>query len=175
MESVSNTSSSSQNRTVLWIGIVAAVAVAAMVIVMFLPQSSGGHYSVVDNKVTIDTAEIGKAGAVLATDQGYALYTFQPDAQQDVTCYDRCALNWPPVFLADGVTVEAGPDLDASLLGDVTDRNGKRVATYNGWPLYLYTGDVTPGTAVGHGQYLDGGYWYVIRASGDVVKPGPEQ
>jgi predicted lipoprotein with Yx(FWY)xxD motif len=173
---VSNTTQNSRNRTVLWIGIAAVIAIAAIIVTLVLPQTAGGgHYSVVDRKVTITTVSIGKLGTVLATDQGYALYTYPPDAQHGVTCYDRCALNWPPVFLADGVTLVAGPDLEASLLRDVTDRNGKRVATYDGWPLYLYTGDVTPGTATGHGQYLDGGYWYVIRPSGEIVKPEPQR
>ncbi len=160
----------------LWIAIAAAVAIVAVIIAFVVPQSSGtGHYSVTDNKVTINTGSIGALGTVLVTDQGYALYTFPPDAQQGVTCYDRCALNWPPVFLAEGVSVVAGPGVDASLLGEVTDINGKRVATYNGWPLYLFQGDVSPGPARGNGQYLDGGYWYVIRPSGDVVLPTPQQ
>lgn len=176
VESVSNTSSRSRNRTATWIAIGAAVAVAAVIVTLMLPQHANGwHYSVNDQKVTIETASIGNLGTVLATDQGYALYSFPPDAQREVTCYDRCALHWPPIFLTDGVRVVAGSDVDGSLIGEVTDREGKRVATYNGWPLYLYEGDVTPGTAKGQGQYLDGGYWYVVRPSGDIVKPSPQQ
>lgn len=176
MESVRTIPSKSNTRLVIWIAVVAAVAFAAIIIAFVIPQStSTGHYSVIDNKVTIETASIGVLGTVLVTDQGYALYTFPPDAQQSVTCYDRCALNWPPIFLADGVSVVAGPGVDSSLLGEVTDRDGKRVATYNGWPLYLFQGDVAPGPARGHGQYLDGGYWYVMSPSGDVVMPSPEQ
>lgn len=160
----------------IWIAIIAAVAIVAAIIAFVVPQSADtGHYSVNDGKVTIDSGSIGALGTVLVTDQGYALYTFPPDAQQGVTCYDRCALNWPPVFLAEGVGLVAGPGIDASLLGEVTDRNGKRVATYNGWPLYLFQGDVSPGPARGHVQYLDGGYWYVIRPNGDVVVPSPQQ
>lgn len=176
VEGVNTAPLKSNNRMLLWAGIAAAAILAAVVFALALPgATSGGNYSVVDKKVTIESAAIGNLGTVLATDQGYALYTFLPDAQQGVTCYDRCALNWPPVFLEEGVTTMAGSDLDASLLSDATDRNGKRVATYNGWPLYLYLGDVIPGTAVGQGQYLDGGYWYVIRPSGDVVTPAPPQ
>lgn len=156
----------------LWVGITAAFVIAAVVFALVLPgATSGGNYSVVDKQVTIESATIDKLGPVLVTDQGYLLYTFLPDAQHGVTCYDRCAGNWPPIFLDEGVTEVAGSGLDASLLSEVTDRDGKRVATYNGWPLYLYLGDVVPGTANGHRQYLDGGYWYVIRPSGDVVIP----
>lgn len=160
----------------LWIAISGAVALVAVLIAFVVPQSaSTGHYSVTDNTVSINAGSIGPLGTVLVTDQGYALYTFLPDAQQGVTCYDRCAQHWPPVFLAEGVSLVAGPGVNSSLLGEVTDRNGKRVATYNGWPLYLFEGDVSPGPARGHGQYLDGGYWYVIRPSGDVIVPSPQQ
>ena len=168
--------SRSNTRNVLWIGIALAVAIVAIVIAVVLPKApGGGNYSVIDNKVTIDATSIGTLGTVLVTDRGYALYTFPPDAQHEVTCYDRCALNWPPVLLAEGVSVVAGAGVDSSLLGEVMDRDGQRVATYNGWPLYLFQGDVAPGPATGQGQYLDGGYWYVIRPTGDVVTPGPPQ
>lgn len=176
VDNVRTMPSRSNNRMVLWIAIAAAVAIAAMVIAFVLPQlANGGHYTVTDNKVTIDTATIGPLGTVLVTDQGYALYTFPPDEHKNVTCYDRCALHWPPVFLAEGVSVVAGSGVDGSLLGSVTDRDGKRVATYKGWPLYLFQGDVAPGPATGQGQYLDGGYWYVIRANGEIVRPKPQQ
>lgn len=172
---MNTTSSRSNNRTVLWIGVAAAVAIVAFIIAFVLPQTpGGGNYTITDKKVTIEVASIGNFGPVLVTDKGYALYTYPPDSQEAVTCYERCALHWPPVFLPDGVKVAAGDDVNGSLLGDVTDRNGKRVATYDGWPLYLYEGDVTSGTAVGHGQYLDGGYWYVIRPNGEVITPSPQ-
>lgn len=176
MERVRTIPSKPNTRLALWIGVLAAVALATTIFVVVVSQSSGtGHYSVVDNKVTIETATIGQLGTVLVTDQGYALYTFPPDAQQSVTCYERCALKWPPIVLADGVRVVAGAGVEPSLLSEVTDRDGKRVATYNGWPLYLFEGDVTPGPARGHGQYLNGGYWYVISPSGDVIMPSPNK
>ena len=158
----------------MWLGIAVAVAIVGIIIAFVIPQPvGGGKYTVTDNKVTIETASIGTLGTVLATDKGFVLYTFPPDVQQGVTCYDRCALNWPPVFLPEGVRLAAGPSVDESLLGETIDRDGNRVATYNGWPLYLYQGDVAASTATGQGQYLDGGYWYVIRANGVVLTPAP--
>lgn len=176
MGRVSTPPSRSNNRTVLWIGIISAVAITAFVIAFVLPQNSGrGDYTITDQTVTIEAATIGNLGTVLVTDKGYALYTYPPDSQNAVTCYDRCALHWPPLFLPNEVKAVAGDGVNASLVGAVTDRDGKRVATYDGWPLYLYEGDVASGTAVGHGQYLDGGYWYVIRPDGDIVTPAAPQ
>ena len=84
-----------RNRTILLV--VAGVIVAAiLVIVVIMAGRSGaqGHYSVANGKVTIETATIGSLGPVLVTDQGYALYMFPPDAQNAVTCTDRCAETW---------------------------------------------------------------------------------
>lgn len=160
----------------MWIAIVAAVAIVAFIIAFVIPKApGGGHYSITNNTVTIDAASIGKLGVALVTDKGYALYTYPPDEQKAVTCYERCALHWPPIFLPGETRVVAGDGVDGSLLSVTTDRDGKRVATYNGWPLYLYQGDVAPGPATGHGQYLDGGYWYVIRPDGEVVMPSPQR
>ena len=169
---------SRSRRPVLLMAIAAALVAAAVILVVSLvasPSRTHGNYSVTDNAVTIDAAPVGNLGTILVSDQGFALYMFPPDEQRNVTCIDRCALNWPPVIVPDGARVAAGAGVDPTLLSTITDRDGKRVATYNGWPLYLFAGDVAAGTATGQNQYLDGGYWYVIRPSGDVVKPVPQQ
>lgn len=163
-----------RNRTILLV-VVGVILAAILVTVAIVAGRSGaqGHYGVANGKVTIEVATIGSLGPVLVTDQGYALYMFPPDAQNAVTCTDRCAENWPPVVIPDGARVVAGQGVDADLLTTIQDADGAQVATYNGWPLYTYIGDVTAGTATGQGQYLDGGYWYVIHPNGEVVKPEP--
>lgn len=163
-----------RTRTILFV-VVGVVLAAILVTVVIVAGRSGseGHYGVANGKVTIEVATIGSLGPVLVTDRGYPLYMFPPDAQGAVTCTDRCAENWPPIVIPDGARVVAGQSVDADLLTTVQDAEGRQVATYDGWPLYTYIGDVTAGTATGQGQYLDGGYWYVIRPNGEVVKPGP--
>ncbi len=149
------------------------VVVAAIAVAVFASSSgSQGPYQATDGAITIESATIGQLGTVLVTDQGFALYMFPPDEQSRVTCKDRCALNWPPIIIPKGVKLVAGAGVDSSLLGETTSADGMRVASYNGWPLYTYLGDVSAGSATGQGQYLDGGYWYVIRPDGEVVMPG---
>jgi hypothetical protein len=53
------------------------------------------------------------------------------------------------------------------------DPSGGWVVTYNGWPLYTYRSDVEPGSDNGQDIDLNGGYWYVIRPSGEPVKELP--
>ena len=58
----------------------------------------------------------------------------------------------------------------ASLLGSLPNPSGGRVATYNGWPLYTYVTDASPGVARGQALKLNGGLWYVMNPSGNVIK-----
>jgi hypothetical protein len=75
----------------------------------------------------------------------------------------------PAAAGARGQTVAAGPGVRPGLLGTAPNPGGGRVVTYHGWPLYTYLGDAAPGHAAGQGADDDGGYWYVMRPSGQVA------
>ena len=161
-----------RRRTRVFLGaaaLVACVAVcAAYVYVHYLDVT---RYRAVQGRVTVERAEVGPLGTVLVTNEGFALYIFPPDAARHVTCTGDCASAWPPLTLHAGETVAAGAGVRADLLGTVPDPGGGRVVTYHGWPLYTYLGDASPGHAAGQGKNDDGGYWYVIRPSGQIVSP----
>ena len=123
--------------------------------------------------VTVTTRSLPEVGTVLATGKGYALYMFVPDRRRAVTCTGVCAGTWPPLMLPSGATLAAGPGVKAALLGSDPAPGGGRVVTYNGWPLYTYTGDVEPGQVTGQAIDLNGGPWYVLRPSGAPLEPGP--
>jgi predicted lipoprotein with Yx(FWY)xxD motif len=124
-------------------------------------------------KVTVLTGHIDGVGQVLVTAKGYALYMFEPDNQRSVTCTGACAGSWPPVKVPDGGSYVAGAGVDGKLLGSDPDPEGGQVLTYNGWPLYTYTGDVQPAQATGQAIDLNGGEWYVLRPDGTPLKPTP--
>ena len=124
-------------------------------------------------KVTIAARSLAGVGTVLVNAQGYALYMFQPDDQRSVTCTGACAGTWPPVRLPAGGEAVAGAGVKATLLGSVPDPDGGRVVTYDGWPLYTYTGDISPGDTTGQNIDLNGGNWWVIRPSGQPLIPQP--
>lgn len=96
---------------------------------------------------------------------------FPPDAASRVSCTGGCADGWPALLVPPGTTVAAGAGVRPGLLGTVRGPDGKRVVTYHGWPLYTYLGDAAPGRAAGQGANDDGGYWYVMRPSGQIVRP----
>ena len=120
--------------------------------------------------LTVEAKSLPQVGTVLVNVRGYALYMFAPDDQRQVTCTSLCAQTWPPVRIRAGAALAAGPGVRQALLGSDADPGGGRVVTYNGWPLYSYTGDVYAGQTTGQGIDLNGGYWYLIRPSGKLVK-----
>ena len=130
------------------------------------PSASGG------SAVTILTRSLAGIGTVLVNSRGYALYMFEPDAQRQVTCTGLCAATWPPVKISAGARLVAGPGVRADLLGSDPDPSGGRVVTYNGWPLYTYTGDIQAGEDTGQGIDLNGGVWFLMRPSGEPLSQG---
>jgi predicted lipoprotein with Yx(FWY)xxD motif len=109
--------------------------------------------------------------SVLVDARGFALYVFAPDRDRAVTCTKLCAGSWPPLYVNSGSKAEAGPGVNAKLLGSDPDPAGGRVVTYGGWPLYRYAADVQPDIATGQAVNVNGGYWYLIRPDGTVVDP----
>lgn len=129
------------------------------------PRATGPSYEVT-------TARLGSLGTVLVNGKGLTLYIYLPDAQSSKSrCTDVCAGAWPPVELPAGVSSPpVGGKARASLLGTTTRPGGATQVTYNGWPLYTWTGDSGPGQATGQGIYNLGGLWYVINPDGDPVR-----
>jgi predicted lipoprotein with Yx(FWY)xxD motif len=125
----------------------------------------GPHYEV-------KVANIAGLGPVLVDGQGIALYLFESDHQgSPSTCYNICAIQWPPLLVPTEVTRPiAGPGVETRLLGTAPRRDGTTQVTYNGWPLYLWPPDHTPGKATGQGLTNAGGRWYVVNASGNAVE-----
>jgi predicted lipoprotein with Yx(FWY)xxD motif len=99
-------------------------------------------------------------GQVLATSKGRTLYLYTPDGKNKSNCTGSCASVWPPL-MTKGKPV-AGMGVKQSLLG-TAKRGSKLQVTYNGHPLYTYTGDSGAGQANGEGSE---GIWYVVKASG---------
>ena len=105
----------------------------------------------------------GSLGEYLTDGEGNTLYVFLPDDAGPSTCTDACAATWPP--LVGGAAATEG--VDASLLGSVERDDGADQITYNGWPLYLFSGDSAVGAINGQGVNET---WFVIDPAGVVVE-----
>ena len=116
---------------------------------------------------TIASAEVGGVGTVLVDSEGMTVYLFTPDEGTESTCYGGCESAWPPV-VAEGKPT-AGEGATSSDLGTTKRKDGTMQVTYNGHPLYTFSGDTSPGEAVGQ---EDDGTWFVLDEAGEAVKGG---
>ena len=157
-------------RSKIIIGVVATLAcLAALASYLYVRYVDVVRFSAEHGRITVGAAPTRGLGTVLVTNKGFALYMFAPDAARHVTCTGDCATSWPPLLVHAGETVAAGPGVRPGLLGTEPNPGGGRVVTYHGWPLYTYLGDAAPGHATGQGVDDDGGDWYVLRPSGQIL------
>jgi predicted lipoprotein with Yx(FWY)xxD motif len=159
-----------RRRSTIIIGAVVVLAcLAAFASYLYVRYVDVVRYSAENGRVTVESARVGALGTVLVTNKGFALYVYAPDAGHHVTCTGGCATAWPPLLVHAGQTVAAGPGIRPGLLGTDPNPGGGRVVTYRGWPLYTYLGDAAPGHAAGQGADDDGGYWWAMRPSGQII------
>ena len=83
------------------------------------------------------------------------------------TCTGACATFWPPLIAPGAPTTGSGAN--ASLIGTTMRQDGKAQVTYNGHPVYLYSGDHNPGDTNGEGVVAFGASWFALSGSGSQV------
>jgi len=121
--------------------------------------SSGGS-------AVVSVDDNSKLGQILVDSKGMTLYYFEKDKQNggSSSCSGACAQVWPP-YTASG-SPKAQNGASASMLGTIKGSGGSQV-TYNGWPLYTYTGDSKPGDANGNNLDQFGAEWYALTPKGE--------
>jgi len=104
-------------------------------------------------------------GSILVDGKGMTLYMFTKDTQGSnaSACTGQCLTAWPPLM----GKPTAGKGADDSKLGSFALPDGSTQATYNGWPLYYWKGDVKAGDTAGQKV---GGVWFVLDKDGNPIK-----
>jgi predicted lipoprotein with Yx(FWY)xxD motif len=125
------------------------------------PSSSGGGGE------TEVEAEDSSLGTILADQKGNTLYVFLQDTGDTSTCSGDCAATWPALIAKGEVKAGGGGGVDESLLGTSARDDGTMQVTYNGHPLYYFSGDQAPGDTNGQGI---GDIWFVVSPAGDPIK-----
>jgi predicted lipoprotein with Yx(FWY)xxD motif len=126
-------------------------------------SSSGGSTS---GGTVIETAS-SAAGTVLTNGSGRAVYLWAKDTGDMSNCNGACAGAWPPVTTTGSVT--AAGAAKASDLGTISRSDGTKQVTYDGHPLYYFSGDSGPGTATGQGSDGFGAKWWLVAPTGSDV------
>lgn len=119
--------------------------------------------------VAIKTMSASK-GTVLTTADGLTVYWFAKDTMSESNCNSSCATYWPPVL---GKAVAATGTSLPHGFGTIKRADGQTQATYDGHPLYTYTGDTAPGQLNGNGLSASGGLWWAVTPSGTKLRPSP--
>ena len=141
-------------------GVVALGVVSAALAGSGLTASSAfaAPQSTPKNAVVFSAQHIaGLKGQVLLEGKGLVVYTFSGDKRgKPGTCTGACASIWPPVRgvpeVAHGTKI---PGKFGRIHGQVT---------YNGWPLYLFTGEKS------HQNHADSSF-KIVRPSAPPKKP----
>jgi predicted lipoprotein with Yx(FWY)xxD motif len=100
---------------------------------------------------TVAVSNIGGSNLLVDGTNGMTLYVFANDTANSgkSACTGTCATKWPVVAVASGTTPTAGPGASGKL-GTFTRDDGTTQVTYNGLPLYHYSGDSAPGDTNGN-------------------------
>jgi predicted lipoprotein with Yx(FWY)xxD motif len=117
----------------------------------------------------VGTESLSGIGTALDDSRGFTLYHLTTEKNGQVQCTGSCAGVWPPLLVTSGGAPTATAGLTGSL-GTIKRPDGSVQVTYNGMPLYTYSGDSGPHQANGQGVQ---GVWFAVTASGSGGAPGP--
>lgn len=123
------------------------------------------------SQATVSTKS-GPLGTVLVSSNGHTLYLFQADKSSTSTCNGNCAKQWPPLTVSNGKPTGAN-GVKANMLSTTTRSDGSKQVTYNGHPLYTFSGDSKAGQTNGQGLTAFGAKWYVVGTDGKQITKMP--
>lgn len=155
----------------------AGVSIASDGAHLYVVGASGGIYSspivatATPPPSNIPQTALVGAGSAFVTSTGYTLYQFTADGFNVSNCtlatYSGCSGIWPPYIASAGAT--ASGDFATFTRGD-----GRVQWSFQGHPLYTYSGDSAPYQSNGNGiRETDGTSWSVSRPPSSSPTPDP--
>jgi predicted lipoprotein with Yx(FWY)xxD motif len=139
----------------------ALVPAALLCLMLFAAEASaktGAEVKLVDSRF----------GKIIVDGEGFTLYAFNRDEEDESTCYGRCAAAWPPLYTK-GKPDAIGRARD-SKLGVTRRKDGRRQVTYGGYPLYYYVNETEPGEIFCQNVFLNGGLWLLVNRAGNLIR-----
>lgn len=102
----------------------------------------------------------GQSATVLTNSQGLTLYYLSSESATTLHCSASCLTIWPPVLAPNGAP--AVPMGAAGTIGVLSGDTTRPQVTYNGHPVYTFSGDHAAGDVNGEGVK---GVWFVVDAA----------
>lgn len=115
-----------------------------------------------DGPASVGTTEIDGVGEVLADPKGFTLYSLATERGEGIQCVRACARMWPPLLAPGGEVAASASNLPGDL-ATVKRPDGGEQVTYDGLPLYTYSGDIAPNQANGQGVQ---DMWFAVGPGG---------
>ena len=110
------------------------------------------------------TTTSSRVGTILVTAQRMTMYVFAIDPRGKSRCTGSCATYWPPVPATDAPTHPVAGV--TATFGSITRPDGTKQLSVDGYPVYTYAGDKSPGDVNGQGVNASGGLWWVLSPNG---------
>jgi predicted lipoprotein with Yx(FWY)xxD motif len=104
----------------------------------------------------VSTTHNSTLGTILVNSQGFTLYHFTTDTRNHSNCTGSCLGTWAPLIMKGSGSPVGGSGVTG--LSTFKSPSGRQVS-YNGEPLYVYSGDTAAGQT--NGQDLEG-TWFVV-------------
>jgi predicted lipoprotein with Yx(FWY)xxD motif len=154
------------NKGVLLARVGAVTIMATVALVVSACGSSNGSTATSPTQsaaapARVGAATVGSLGAVLTGTNGRTLYYLTTESSSAIACTGACASAWPPLLVAKGTAVAHATGVTGAL-AMVERPDGTTQVTYDGHPVYYYSGDTTTGQAHGQGVH---GTWFVLTAA----------
>jgi predicted lipoprotein with Yx(FWY)xxD motif len=130
-------------------------------------DATGAPAKTADGSAATIGVENSGLGQILDDTKGRTVYLFKKDKGTTSSCTGACASAWPPVRVTGKPVVGKGA---TAKVGTTSRSDGGKQITYNGHPLYTFSGDAKPGDMNGQGQTAFGGNWFAITPAGSQVK-----
>jgi predicted lipoprotein with Yx(FWY)xxD motif len=114
--------------------------------------SAAGASAAAAGGSVVMTATVGSNGTlVVASSNGMTVYTFDKDVANSGTsaCSGGCLTKWPALTVPAGSTPTAASGITGKLGTITRTDDGTLQVTYNGKPLYFFSGDKAAGDSNG--------------------------
>lgn len=137
----------------------ALAGLAALAVLLAACGKSAGSAS---SGLVVNAKQVSGVGTVLVSPTGRTLYHLKPEVNGKIECTGSCTGVWPPLVVSGAGAPVGGSGVNGKL-GTIKRPDGGTQVTYNGMPLYTYSGDTGSGQANGQGIQ---GVWFAVTASG---------
>jgi predicted lipoprotein with Yx(FWY)xxD motif len=114
--------------------------------------------------VTVATKS-GSLGTYLVDGSGRTLYLWVADTGSTSNCSGQCVTYWPPLTGA----AKASGSVQQAALATSKRSDGSMQVTYQGHPLYYFSGDKSAGSTAGQGSDGFGAKWWVVGVDGKAI------